>query len=52
MFQIREKCKIPEEELNEMEISNLPDRLEVMIIKKPKEIREEWMNNVRSLKES
>ena len=37
------------EELSEVEIGNLPDKVfMVMIIKMIKELEEEWMNRVRS----
>ena len=40
MFQTKEQDKIPEEELSEVEISNLPKKeLRVMIIKMVKELR-------------
>ena len=40
MFQIKEQDKTPEEQLNEVEIENLPDKeFKVMTVKMIKELR-------------
>ena len=61
MFQMKEQDKSPEEELSEVEISNLPDKVfKVMIIKMFKELwkrlneqseKLEIFNRVRKYKE-
>ena len=50
MFQIKEQDKTPEE-LSEVEIGNLSNtEFKVIIIKMFKNLREVWMNRVRSQK--
>ena len=49
MFQTKEQDKTTEEELSEVEISNLPDKeFKVMMKKMLKESGDECMNRVRS----
>ena len=48
MFKIKEQDTTPEE-LSEVEIGSLPDReFKIMIVRMFRDLREDWMNRVRS----
>ena len=48
MFQTKEQHKASEKHLNEMEVSNLPDEVFKVMVMKILNLREEWMDTVRT----
>ena len=49
MAQMKERIKTPEKELNEMEISNLPDaKFKTLVIRMFKELSE-YLNNIKKI---